>query len=123
MIKIVTPMKRRPGISVEEFREYYEKKHKVIGEKYLTGFASKYVRRFTNPLPNLSGKVRDPDFDVILEVWYPDMETFNTCIAKLTEPNIAKEIREDEAKLFDLNYKRRSYVVEEFESDLKDSNQ
>ncbi len=118
MIKLISPMKRRPGISIEEFREYYEKKHRVIGEKYLAGFATKYMRRFTNSLPDHSGKVRDPEFDVILEVWYPDMETYNACIAKLREPNIAQEIREDEAKLFDLNYKR-SYFVEEFESDLQ----
>ena len=50
MIKLISPMKRRPGISIEEFREYYEKKHRVIGEKYLTGFATKYMRRFTNSL-------------------------------------------------------------------------
>ena len=30
MIKIIMPMKRRPGMSVEEFRDYYETKHRVI---------------------------------------------------------------------------------------------
>ena len=118
MIKVVSPMKRRPGMSIAEFREYYETNHRLIGEKYLTGFATRYVRRFTNPLPDQLGNLIDPEFDVILEVWYPDLETFNACLAKLGEPDIAKEIRVDEVKLFDLNYKR-SYLVEEFESDLK----
>ena len=45
MIKLISPMKRRPGISIEEFREYYEKKHRLIGEKYLTGFSIENSRR------------------------------------------------------------------------------
>ncbi len=49
MIKSIGLLKRRPGISVAEFRAYYETKHRVIGEKYLTGFASRYVRRFLEP--------------------------------------------------------------------------
>ena len=45
------------------------------------------------------------------------MESFNTCVAKLSEPDVAKEIKADEAKLFDVSYKR-SYFVEEFESEF-----
>ena len=39
MIKVIMLMKRRPGMTVSEFRDYYENKHRVIGEKYLNGFA------------------------------------------------------------------------------------
>ena len=34
------PMKRRPGMSIPEFREYYETQHRLIGEKYLAGYAN-----------------------------------------------------------------------------------
>ena len=37
---------------------------------------------------------------------------------KLSEPDIAKEIREDEEKVFDTRF-MRSYTVDEFESELK----
>ena len=117
MIKVITPLKRKPGMTVKEFRNYYETKHRVIGEKYLLGFADKYVRRFTNPVPDNTGNFLEPEFDVLLEVWYPDMESFNACVAKLSEPDVAKEIKADEAKLFDVSYKR-SYFVEEFESEF-----
>ena len=60
MIKMVMPMKRRPGMTIPEFREYYEKNHRLIGEKYLKGFASKYMRRFTNPTVDRDGELRDP---------------------------------------------------------------
>ncbi len=118
MIKLVMPIKKRPGMSTEEFRNYYESHHRLIGEKYLTGFVSRYVRRFLNPLPDRSGNVTEPEYDVLLEIWYPDEASFLACGKKLRQPDIAKEIAEDEAKLFDLT-RMRSYLVEEFESDVE----
>ena len=38
-------------MTVAEFRAYYETHHRVIGEKYLSGFASRYMRRFITPSP------------------------------------------------------------------------
>ena len=76
MIKLVMPMKRRPGMSVPEFREYYETKHRLIGEKYLKGYATRYLRRFTNPNTDRDGQLRDPEYDVFLEIWYPDQAAY-----------------------------------------------
>ena len=118
MIKVIMLMKRRPGMSIPEFREYYENNHRVIGEKYLNGFAVKYIRRFTNALVDRSGNLSDPEYDVIMEVWYPDEATLKACGEKLSQPEIAKEIREDEERIFDTRY-MRSYTVDEFESELK----
>ncbi len=117
MIKLVMPMKRRPGMSVPEFREYYETKHRLIGEKYLTGFATRYLRRFTNPNMDRDGQLRDPEYDVFLEIWYPDQATYEACGKALSSPEVAKEIREDEEKVFDMRF-MRSYLIEECESDL-----
>ena len=118
MIKLVMPMKRRPGMSVEEFRDYYESRHRLIGEKYLKGYAEKYIRRFVDPLPDRQGELYDPEYDVILEIWYPDEATFKACGTHLSSPDIAREIREDEERLFDMRF-MRSYLVTEVESDLE----
>ena len=59
MIKMVMPMKRRPGMTIPEFREYYETKHRIIGEKYLKGYATKYMRRFTNSIAMASCETRN----------------------------------------------------------------
>jgi hypothetical protein len=117
MIKLVMPMKRRPGMTISEFREYYETKHRLIGEKYLKGYAEKYMRRFTNPTVDRDGKLRDPEYDVFLEIWYPDQETFAACRKVLSRPEVQKEIREDEENIFDMRY-MRSYLVDECVSDL-----
>lgn len=117
MIKLVMPMKRRPGMTIPEFREYYETKHRLIGEKYLKGFASKYMRRFTNPTVDRDGELRDPEYDVFLEIWYPDQATMEACGKALSTPEVQQEIREDEEKVFDMRF-MRSYVVDESVSDL-----
>jgi hypothetical protein len=50
MIKVIMLMKKRPGMTTSEFRDYYENNHRVIGEKYLNGFAVKYIQTFYKPL-------------------------------------------------------------------------
>ena len=116
-VKLVMPMRRRQGMSVADFRRYYEGHHRLLGERYLAGYASRYLRRFLEPLPARDGTLTEPEYDVILEIWYPDMETFEACGRHLAQPDIAKEIREDEERLFDLKF-MRSYLVEEHESDM-----
>ena len=36
MIKVVTLLFKRPDLSAEEFRDYYESHHRFLGEKYLS---------------------------------------------------------------------------------------
>jgi len=117
VIKLVMPMKRRPGMTIAEFREYYETRHRLIGEKYLKGFAARYMRRFTNPTVDRDGQVRDPEYDVFLEIWYPDQQTMDACGKVLSAPAAQREIHADEEKLFDTRF-MRSYVVDEYVSDL-----
>jgi hypothetical protein len=118
MFKTIGLLKRRPGMSVEEFREYYENNHRVIGEKYLKGNAERYARRFLTPYANLlTGEEVEPEFDVLLEVWYADRAAYDAAVEKLTTPEAAKEIAEDEEKLFD-RPRNRFFFVEEYESDL-----
>jgi hypothetical protein len=115
MIKIVTTLKKRKGMSTEDFRAYYEGHHRTIGEKYLKGYAARYVRRYLNAITDPEGNVSQPEFDVLLEIWFPDESTFAACRQRLNEPDTAGEIAFDEEKLFDRSQKR-SYTVEECES-------
>ena len=115
MIKIVTTLKKRKGMSTENFRAYYEDNHRLIGEKYLRGYATRYVRRYLNSIPDTAGNLPQPQFDVLLEIWFPDESAFRACSQRLNEPDVAREIVIDEEKLFDHSQKR-SYIVEESDS-------
>jgi len=40
MIKLVTLLSKKPGMSREAFIAHYETHHRLIGEKYLKGYAA-----------------------------------------------------------------------------------
>ncbi len=102
-------------MSTEDFRAYYEDHHRLIGEKYLAGYATRYVRRYLNSIPDTEGNLSPPQFDVLLEIWFPDESAFRACSHRLNKPEVTREIVIDEEKLFDRSQKR-SYTVEECES-------
>jgi len=119
MLKFVTLLKRRSGVSRDEFIDYYERHHAQIGVKYLSGHASRYVRRYVQPMPNpVTGILDEPEHDVVMEIWFPDRAAFEAAMARLTEPDVAAEIAEDEERLFDRS-KHRHFFVEERESVLR----
>lgn len=118
MIKMITLLKRRPGMSMDEFIDYYEANHRVIGEKYLRGYATRYVRRYLDPIADpATGESHEPDYDVLMEIWFPDQAAFDAAMAGVTQPEAAAEIAEDEEKLFD-RAKMRTFTVREYESSL-----
>ncbi|WP_040482278.1 EthD domain-containing protein [Luminiphilus syltensis] len=118
MIKMVTLLTRRPDISREEFQQRYENGHRLIGEKYLRGYAERYVRRYCRPATG-APKAGELPCDVVLEIWFPDQATFDAAMVALSEPEAAAEIAADEARLFDRD-KIVSFMVDEFESSIKE---
>ena len=104
-------------MSREAFIEYYETHHRKIGEKYLSGFATKYQRRYMQSagFRKLDGDA--PPFDVLMEIWYPDQEALNGALAVLSTEEAQAEIAADEERLFDRKL-IRSYTVEEYESEM-----
>ena len=115
MIKVVTLLSRKPGMSREAFIEHYETHHRKIGEKYLGGFAVKYQRRYLQSAGFREQEGGAPPFDVLMEIWYPDQNALNGALAVLSTDDAQAEIAADEARLFDRDL-IRSYTVEEYES-------
>ena len=77
MIKVVTLLTRKPGMSREAFIEHYETHHRKIGEKYLSGFAVKYQRRYLQSAGFRGQEGATLPFDVLMEIWYPDQDTLD----------------------------------------------
>ena len=117
VIKVVTLLTRRPGMSREAFIEYYENNHRLIGEKYLGGYAVKYQRRYLAPVEADVLNSDDLPFDVLMEIWFPDRATMDKAMALLGTEEAQEEIVADEERVFDRAL-IRSFVVEEYESDM-----
>lgn len=120
MFVVVGLLRRRPDLDPAAFRRYYETHHRRLGEKYLAGYAVRYLRRYLTPFPDpITGRPTEPDCDVILEIWYPDRAAFERANRRLSEPAVAAEIAADEERLFD-RPANRFYFVDEVESTLPD---
>ena len=114
--KVLLFLKRRPGMSVEEFRRYYEEKHVPLALKYIRG-VSRYQRRFVDELPNPDGDGTELAYDVVTELWYEDEAAYRTIVDNLSKAVLPEEVLEDEKKLFDRPKNRMATVVE-YETDL-----
>ena len=117
MIKVVTLLTRKPGMSREAFIEHYETHHRKIGEKYLSGFAVKYQRRYLQSAGFKGQEGATLPFDVLMEIWHPDQDTLDAALAVLSTDEAQAEIVADEERLFDRDL-IRSYTVEEYESEM-----
>jgi hypothetical protein len=110
--KILLFMKRRPGMTFEAFRDYYENHHVPLCLKYTSG-VSRYLRRFLTPQPNPeTGATQELQFDVITELWFEDEATFRGTVQYLATSIMPDEIVEDEKRLFDRALMRMATVVE-----------
>ena len=118
MFKVIGLLKRKPGMTMEAFRDYYESHHRLIGEKYLRDHAVKYMRRYLTPFADpLTGAAPEQPCDVVMEIWYRDRAAFEAAVATFVRPDVAAEIAADEEELFD-RASNRFYFVDECESSL-----
>ncbi|MGQ7628687.1 hypothetical protein ACTGZT_10355, partial [Streptococcus suis] len=67
-VTVITLLKRREGMSKADFIAYYEGRHRLIGEKVLKGWATRYQRNYLHPLDVADAP---QDFDVVLEIDFP----------------------------------------------------
>ena len=104
-------------MSREDFIEHYESHHRKIGEKYLSGFAVKYQRRYLQSAGFREQEGDAPPFDVLMEIWYPSQDALNGALAVLSTAEAQAEIAADEERLFDREL-IRSYTVEEYDSEM-----
>lgn len=111
VFKILLFMKRRPGISVEAFREYYETRHAPLAEKYSSG-VSRYIRRYIDPQPHPETGEWVDGPDVITELWFEDEKVYRGTLAYITSSLMPDEIVADERNLFDRSSFRIATVVE-----------
>jgi uncharacterized protein (TIGR02118 family) len=110
--KILLFMKRRPGMSVAAFRDYYEGHHVPLATKHASGI-NRYIRRYIEQQPHPeTGAGEDLAFDVITELWFDNKAIFDGTLHYLTTTVMPDEIVEDEMRLFDRTSMRIATVVE-----------
>lgn len=114
-VRLVFMLKRKAGMSREEFLRYYEQHHARLGEKYVPN-ATRYVRRFLDPMAGPSGG-GDAEYDVLTELWFKNQAEMDKAMKLLSDPKVHAEIEADEKVLFD-RAATRMYVITERDSKM-----
>jgi uncharacterized protein (TIGR02118 family) len=109
MVKAIALLKRKPGLSPEQFRNHYEEVHAPLAKR-LFPFIRKYVRNYVTTAP-FSSAGREPKFDCITEEWFDNMEAFQTMM-DIYASETGRPIREDEKELFDMTRLQYLFVEE-----------
>jgi hypothetical protein len=103
MVTMVCLLKRRAGMSRDEFREYYEERHAPLGLSYIpseiVANQRRYLEPFTNPTDSDSEAVED--FDVITELSFESRDQLEAAMQRLADPEAAEIMGKDEMNLFD----------------------
>ena len=109
MVKGITVLKRKPGLSREEFIRHYEEVHVPL---VLSHFRTmrRYVRNYVITPPG----VEEPDFDCITEVWFDNMKELKR-VYDFYGSDVGEVIRNDEERFIDRS-KMLSFGVEEMVS-------
>jgi len=123
MFKQICFFRKRPDMTMEEFMDYYENQHsqlaKKAGLKPALPNAQRYVRRYLKPEVNpVTGKVLDPGYDCLMEIWWNCREDYERSLAIISDPERLPAVMADEAKLFASHANPSVSVVAEYDSPM-----
>jgi uncharacterized protein (TIGR02118 family) len=97
MVKLIVLVKRRPGMSVEEFHRYWREVHGPLA--MTTPSWNRYVRRYVQSHTTHDAYERGAaPYDGLVEAWFDDQAAID---AFLAQEDYRATISEHEAKLFD----------------------
>lgn len=112
---IVAFLWRKPGLTPNEFRQHYETNHiplllDLLGSTFPTSHTRFYIPRQSstansadtsnaNYVPTIFiGDTKDFDYDAYASLVFEDEAAFHAFYARLTDPDVAKTVAEDEER-------------------------
>lgn len=111
MIRLVALLSRKPGMSPEDFRAYYETRHVPLIEE-INPYMAVYTRDYVIPGTSVKGNLADgpndwaPDYDVVTLVLFKDQADFDKARAAFARPENSARIAADEENFLDRSAKR-----------------
>ena len=107
MLKFVYCVRRRPELSVEQFRKYWLEKHGPLVRSYAAALrARRYVQSHTldTPLNAAAQQPRGskPPYDGITELWWDNADDLIASLSTAEGQEVNRILAEDEALFCDL---------------------
>jgi len=108
MIRLVFTLRRKPGMSLKQFQQYWRDIHGPLVAKHSTTLKIlRYVQLHTlddplnDQLAGARGKMESP-YDGVAELWWENREMLAATFANGAEQAAARELLEDEQRFIDL---------------------
>lgn len=117
MPKMVILIKKKPGMSREDFINHYETSHAVLGKRLLGHLWTKYVRNYPVSLMAYQPEENSVDdtYDAVTEIWFKDQAAVDEMARIINLPENNSVILADEEKFQD-RLKTRLLMVEEVDN-------
>jgi uncharacterized protein (TIGR02118 family) len=122
MIKVIGLLRRKPGVSQEDFFRHWRDDHGPLAMR-IPGFGSrvrKYVQIHRRDIPELGARERynqaslPMEYDGAVEMWFDNLKELQKAFAALADPVACKELREDEDRFIDGTNTLSVIIGEEF---------
>jgi hypothetical protein len=102
MIKLMLFLKRKPGLTRQQFRDHYEKIHVPLGLKYVGHLLADFQRHYPAGMVNLAdGTDADCGYDAVSIYSFRDQAAFGELSRIISEPRVRKILTEDEEQFLD----------------------
>jgi EthD domain len=104
MIKLTFLFKRKPDMTLEQFRDHYENRHVPLALRllpYFSGYARNYIRHDLAYRPEGLAVDNAPQFDVVTEVTFATEADYDLMMRQLADPAVSRQIVEDEERFMD----------------------
>lgn len=117
-MKVMLLLKRKAGLTPQQFRDYYETSHVALAHKYLGHLFQDYRRNYAQPIGEQLGEapnpaVSDSPYDAITEIWLKDAAAWDEMQRITADPVIGKIFMDDEENFLDRPALRIFPCVEE----------
>lgn len=112
MLKILSYLTKRDGMTLEEFVDYYENHHVPLILS-LAPPPAVYKRHYVQRGDQLNIGEGDVDFDVVTEQVFADRTEFLSWIGAVTAGNAGERVAADEARFLD-RARTRACVVSDY---------
>jgi hypothetical protein len=109
MFKVIWLLKRKSGITLEQFRDHYESSHAVLGQRHLGHLLLSYTRNYNVgvPVPDGADPIaraiasKQSDYDCVTEWVLRDEHALTEVFELLFDPVIGKLFHDDEEHFLD----------------------
>lgn len=102
MKRVFVLLKRKPGMSFEEFRTHYEGNHAKLGEKYFGHLFASYRRNYIPEGKRFSDGSRvENAYDCLTELVFHDEDGYVELKRIASQPDVHRILVEDEQQFLD----------------------